>query len=320
MSSSPSWRSLLGQLAVALTPRVVRAPTHVPTPTQHELDQTAAKKAPPSPPTIEPAAQPVSHTAKTMARGLGLALTQDTRQVARTGQALTLAESVNLHDLSGEGRALITAELLAARLILDHKQADWHPELERPKVPEKAYQKKDIPSSYGDRVPRLVPAHTRQRIAELLGEEHLLHERFDEHFDVIFVLEVGKYQHLMTHEAASAAHLEHARIIEDARYTLFYQSYKIKPERQTHPWGKSRLYITREGLGATRALLLPDFDIQATREQGFASIISRDALLTVEPSSPNDRDAARAWCITYTNTLRDQERYPYIMGLIPLTS
>lgn len=298
--------------ASQVRPRVEEAP--------HEDAQTSV--AEPTTPASKP---PPSLDSRALTRGLGLRIDpQDRRRVHRAERSHMLDAPLppDGEDLDLEARAHWTSELLTARYILDHQLATWRPELERPDPrATPAYQKKDVPSSYGERLPRLVPSRTRVAIAAYL-EEHqeqtLIHQPLTEELDIIFTLEVGKYQHVMTEEDAASCQLPRDQIIADARYMLFYQSYKLKPVREQMPFGKIRHHVTREGLGATRAILLPDFDIDAARERGFALIVSRDHLVVIEPSSPEHREEARQWCVTQHDALRLEERYIYPRALFEL--
>lgn len=260
-----------------------------------------------------------------LARGLGLRIEPHERLLvyrAELAHQLERPLPPSGEPLDLMERARWTEDLLAARYILDHRLAAWRPELERPAINARpAYQKKDVPSSYGERLPMLVPTKTRRMLSKYMRthhEMHLMHRPLTEELDVIFALEVGKYQHLMSEEDAALCQLSREQVMADARYMLFYQSYKIKPSREEMSFGKVRHYITREGLGASRAILLPDFDIDAARERGFAMVLSRDYLLVVEPFSDQHREEARAWCLNQADVLRFEERYIYPLTLFEL--
>ena len=316
----------LGQIVRALIPSIVTPPKQT-SQAYRETVHTTSRTTPPQRSTTEQAREeedtPKVFPLLRLARGLGLQLDMENQRICREHVSAPFTYHFDsIDNLTHQEREAATANLLAARFILDQQLVEWTPDLERLPINQTpAYQKKDVPSSYGERLPRLVPTSTREQLEHNLKAQGktLLHEPFSAHFDIIFALEVGKYFHIMTVEDAKLCNLDRERIIADARYMLFYQSYKIKPTKETHPWGKARHYITTEGLGATRAILLPDFDINASREDGFAAIVSRDYLLAVEPNSPEDRDAAKQWCINTAQEAQLQERYPHQFTLIGLS-
>lgn len=262
-------------------------------------------------------------TATSMARALGLSLDASAHTLTRQGHTLALSPELTFDDLDHlEARQAFTIELLAARLAMDTRAASWTPDLERPPAPEKAHQKHEIPSSYGDRVPWIVPHEARLRCEAWLHEPLFAH-RFDAARDVIYVLEIGRHAHALTLAQAEQLDLSAARLQDDARYTLFYASYKLSPERHALPFAEARHYATTEGLGAARALLLPDFDLDAARLGGVAAIVSRDLLVVFEPPAALT-EAARpdfeARCEAYAHTLRHAEKFPYAGPLLRLAT
>ena len=327
----------LRRLASALTPKLRQAassssperldrqrelaPSEVSVETASEPIEAAVEGAQ-TPPELDPS----YFSAGRMARVMGMKLDAKARRLTRAQSSLELRPETMQLDVSVvEERAAFFEMLLAARFALDHRQAAWAPELERPQA-SKARQKKEIPSAYGERLPRLVSSATRDALQRWLGQEEeseeegeLLCEPFLPGFWIVFTLEVGRHHHVMTLHDAALAELSREAIVKDARYTLFYQAYKIKPEPRRLDFGLARRYVTSEGLGATRAWMLPDFDFDASSRDGFASIISRDELLVVEPESPSLREAARRWCQEQSESSRARSRYPIIAPLMALS-
>lgn len=254
-----------------------------------------------------------------MASGLGLSLDQELR-VTRGGISYDLNEALlSLDPSHTEDRALLFDELFARRVAIDAELCDWSPARERDEDRDVYYQKQEVPSVYGDRMPRALSHRCIARIEELTNKQ-LLVTPLGRSTSLVYVLEVGRYYHVMSTEEAAKTAQGEDRIIEHARHALFYQSYKVRPsERRESSAGLIRIYETSEGLGATRCALMPDFDHDAARKHGWAALCSRDVMIVVEPTTTSDPGAAREVCVMIAEELRDDAPYPLPIELFELT-
>lgn len=187
---------------------------------------------------------------------------------------------------------------------MDDALVEWSPDVERAQAPERVRQKQEVPSPDGDRFPWVVPRAVVEKWEARTQKRALWHELPGTSLRVIYVLELGLHKHVLSKEQAEQ--LEGA-VHEDARRALFYQSYKVRPAKTREVEGaRLRLTRSREGLGAARALLMPDYDYDAARKAGYGVVASRDDLLVVEPAS--DSASARAQALTALNAWADEVR------------
>ncbi len=252
-------------------------------------------------------------TLEELAGGLGVSLSGegDTRTARRGAHAIEL-------DLGGRDiqdpivRRDVWGDMVGLRLGADSLDSGWTPETEREHTPEAIHQKSEVPSVHGERHPRMLPRRAIQTWSQLTGEEPLGDDwESDAEVFVGHVLEIGRGLHMISEADASATTLGGERITADARRALFYQSYKVRPsERHEHPWGTLKVYSSMEGLGASRVLLLPDYDWDTARARGWASTPSRDELLIAQPRSPDDREEARLELERETFDRFERARYP----------
>lgn len=273
-----------------------------------------------APPREEVAPAPTFALAE-LARPLGLKLSTDApfgvtrHEVTRPVDEALL--DLDLQDVEDRERAW--SALLAARLVIDTTLAGWTPEREREQTPEQFFQKHEVPSPHGERYPWVVPARTRELWEEAMGQEALWAPIAGTELVALYVLEVGTHQHVLSKEDRDRLAIKDP--IGDARRALFYQSYKVKPSEERRVDGAClRLYHTREGLGAARALLLPDYDYDASKKGGHFIIASRDHLLISEPESSarEDRERALAHLESWAEELRLEAKFPMLAPAVDL--
>lgn len=264
-------------------------------------------------PAPEPAPERHEWTIDELASGLGVALKHgEGHHVARRG-----AHALEL-DLAGRDlqdplvRRDVWGDLAGLRLGADSIDAEWSPEKERDPAPDRVYHKNEVPSVHGERHPRMLPTRAVQTWAELTGAQALGEEwALDDEVFKGHVLELGNRLHMLSEGEAAQTAQGAERLAADAVRALFYQSYKVRP-RETHdfPWGTLKVYATTEGLGASRVLLLPDYDWDVARAKGWAAIPSRDELIVAQPRGPEHREDARLELERETFDRFERARYP----------
>lgn len=254
-----------------------------------------------------------------MVTGLGLGL-RDATVITREALSFELNDTILALDVSdADDRAWLFDELFALRVALDAQLCAWTPGREREDDPDVYYQKQEVPSVYGDRMPRALSHRCIERIEELTDKE-LLVTPLGSSTSLVYLLEVGRYYHVMSIEEAATTAQGADKIIEHARHALFYQSYKVRPsERRESSAGPVRIYETGEGLGATRCALMPDFDHDAARKHGWAALCSRDVMIVAEPVTSLDSRAAHDECARIATALRDAALYPLPIEMFELT-
>lgn len=143
----------------------------------------------------------------------------------------------------------------------------------------------EAPSVHGEHLPLLVPRLTRQTFEAVAGEVAFSRPWLQADLDVLVVHETGRRLDILTGAEQEKASLDDDGRWEKVRSALFYQSYKVRP-RQTLDvdGGRLRLYETSEGFGATRALLLPEYDYDAAREFGYLAAPTRDQIIIARPT------------------------------------
>lgn len=259
-----------------------------------------------------------------LARPLGLRLqdidAENGASVTRHGESRSLGKGIQGLDLSVvRERERAWSALLATRLAIDTAISGWTPEREREHTPERFYQKQEVPSPHGERYPWVVPRHVLEVWEDASGKQAACTAIEGTDLIVLYVLEVGTHLHVLSREDRDA--LEFKDPEGDARRALFYQSYKVRPseERRTED-GRLRLYHTREGLGAARILLLPDYDYDASKKRGHVIIASRDHMLVSEPVSDDleVRERARSALAAWAEELRLEAKFPILAPTIDL--
>jgi hypothetical protein len=183
--------------------------------------------------------------------------------------------------------------LYGVRLGIDTLRADYRPDRdERPEVDPRAYF--EVPSFYGARLPRLVPRATLQWCEAIADRELVASPWSLEGFVQLFVLEIGRHQHVLATSELEALPFDRERLLRDVRSALFYDSYKQRSERIELETCRVRAYRSTEGLAATRLVLMPDFDNDAVLADGFCAAPTLDAMLVAQPHEESPRDAALA--------------------------
>ena len=264
--------------------------------------------APPAAPSPSPA--PAVPLALRQAKRLGLEFDPELGVATRGGAALQVRGDAQAHSL--------WEDLLGIRLALDAAHAPWTPELERPTPPPEVYQKHQIPSPYGERLPWVVP---RRSVARWEAETGRVAVRaahgLGQGVEVVFVLEMGRAWHVLGQEDLAALGWSLEKVQHDAVRALFYVSYKVRPTRTVEgAGGVIRVYQSSEGLGAARIVLLPDFDFDAARARGWATLASRDHMLVLEPTrGGEERQAlapqeAVAWLEEVAAEIREEALFP----------
>jgi hypothetical protein len=181
------------------------------------------------------------------------------------------------------GRRLAWGVFFGIRLALDHVFCEFDPAQERV-----AHQ-----SLYGERLPRLVTRPTLAWFEALTGADALRSDWLLDDLEAVYILETGKCLHTLSMAELERLPMPPEKLLADAQHALFYESYKLKPsEKERSPEGLIRVFCTAEGLGASRALLLPDYDYEAAREGGCFANPSRDAMIIGRPVEPGAAAAA----------------------------
>jgi hypothetical protein len=219
-------------------------------------------------------------------------------------------------DQAGARRA-VWAEAVGVRMGLDTLKVVWTPEVERPEAPERIFRKEDVPSPYGERLPWLVPAEALGVWRVITGREPVEQPWHDAMSRVAYVLEIGSLWHVLSEEEAACS-LGTKRIVEDARRAWFYDSYKAWAHARKLDVGVLRVYETQDGLGAGRALLLPELDWDAARARGFAATPTRDALWVLEPAAGIEREVARSTFEALVRACYEAAEWPMSPALLEI--
>lgn len=222
-------------------------------------------------------------------------ISQDAPLVISRAECVVTVQGADLFAESAPDSAHIDAAwfLLGLRLGLDkirpevEAQAKTSP-LQFRRTPVKRYH--EAPSFHGEHLPLLVPSMTR-RTFEAVSHKRAFHRPgLLENTEVLIVCETGTRLDILTvDEQENSAFSDELRW-SNARTALFYNSFKLKP-RQTIalPGGSLRIFETTEGLGASRALLLPELDYDAAQDGGFLALPTRDRIIIARP---DDKDSA----------------------------
>ncbi len=142
----------------------------------------------------------------------------------------------------------------------------------------------EAPSVHGDRLPLLVPRLTRTVFEAITSKSAFFRTWLLPELEVLVVCETGIRLELLTAREQRDADESDQQRWRNTRSALFYQSYKVRPRKQIEiDAGVLRIFDTTEGFGATRALLLPEYDYDASREFGFLAVPSRDQIIIARP-------------------------------------
>ena len=245
-----------------------------------------------------------------IAKKCGLALTVHPSRIVAQRNEL----QVEFDEAHGSGdadeRARWSAWLLGARLGIDRRTSSYDWSNERPQRP--AQNVSERASAYGARLQRLVPV-AALHVAESVSGTRLTHVTWgDTAFVSVFLREYQKVWHTFAESDFEAVDFDRQNLEDFSRLALFYESYKPRPSEERYDWGRLRHYSSIEGLTASRALLLPDFDYDAAQNDGYFSVPSRDDLIVVEPATPDGRSASHA-------ALVERASMVYQLALLPFS-
>ncbi len=250
-----------------------------------------------------------------LADRLALALrTQDGRlHLSRHGYEVVLPEQLagRLDASTPAARHQAYGLLFGCRLAIDRRLCDFDLRQERPEKPRQVFHAHEVPSVYGERLPRLVPILTAKWLEALSGCHVFTTPWHVDGLVFVYLLETGKYLHTLCEEDLGKMDLTREKLVRDARHALFYNAYKLKPrEKERTEAGLVRIFRTSEGLGASRAMLLPDFDYDAAREHGCFSTPSRDTMIIGRPASVDDSEGIFRRVLALTAEQLRTEAFP----------
>lgn len=237
----------------------------------------------------------VSFSIAQMADTLSLSVSSDADRLRVERHDADVTASPNplaLLDLSEvRGRHVAFCILTAARLGLDRVCSDFEPG-RRDSEPSRPLRYHEKPSIYGERLPRLLPGMAVAWLEAICDAEAFVSDWVLPEFQQVYVLETGRHLHTLATDDVALMTESPEKIRRNGRHALFYESYKLKPrEKKRYSGGLVRIFRTVEGLGASRAVLLPDFDYDAAREGGSFAIPSRDTMIVGRPEEPENADA-----------------------------
>lgn len=209
------------------------------------------------------------------------------------------------------GRHAAYGALFGLRLAVDRVGCGFDVANERPEMPAQVFHHHEIPSVYGERLPRLVPHTTVAWFTALTGEDPVSTDWIIDGLQFVYILETGKFLHMLCESDLDRMELGRDRILRDARHALFYDSYKLKPrQKERTDAGLVRIFLTSEGVTAGRVMLLPDYDYDAAREHGCFSMPSRDTMIIGRPASKEHCDEIFARVGEVTVELVESEALP----------
>ena len=232
-----------------------------------------------------PAASEAAHRLGLTVDGLG----KSTVTVARRGIEVSLDGS-RLQALGETLQALFALSwlLFGIRIGIDKRLGPSREQSQKPDA--LRYRRTSLrryheaPSVHGDHLLLLVPRAAR-RIFEIIAQTRAFRQSWMvDGLEQLVLHETGLCLDILTEDEQAASDLSEANRWEKARAALFYQSYKVRP-RQTLdvPGGTLRILETGEGFGASRILLLPEYDYDASRDHGFAAVPTRDQIIIARP-------------------------------------
>lgn len=147
----------------------------------------------------------------------------------------------------------------------------------------------EAPSVHGDRLPLLLPRLTRKIFEVVSSQQAFARKGMLPESDVLVVNETGTKLDILSLEEQQHADESEPERWRKVRSALFYQSYKVRPKEKIElEGGALRVFETVEGFGASRALLLPEFDYDASREYGYLAVPTRDQIIIARPTERSD--------------------------------
>ncbi|MGM0555622.1 MAG: hypothetical protein ACQEVA_04500, partial [Myxococcota bacterium] len=213
-------------------------------------------------------------------------------RVTRSSRRLTVAPNplANGDMTALEDRHAAFCVLTGARLGLDRLSSDYQPG-QTSTQPNRPLRYHEQPSIYGERLPRLLPRIAVHWFEAISGVDAFVTDWEIDEIQQVYVLETGKHLHTLAASDLPAMEEDPDKIRRNGRHALFYDSYKLKPRhKKRYSSGLVRIFRSVEGLGASRAVLLPDFDYDAAREGGSFAIPCRDTMIIGRPDDSQDAD------------------------------
>lgn len=217
-------------------------------------------------------------------------------------------------------RNLLLALVLGTRLGIDWHHTAFDPVAEAPRV-DIAKKPAEAPSAFGDRLLRLLP-RLAVEVAEFISQTKAVQQVFvHDSLRIVYLREVMKNLHMLSTNELEQMPYDTKRLHELARAALFHEqgSYRPRPKTEKLRHGRIRTYTSSEGLMASRACLMPDFDLDAAREHGFVSIPCLDTMVVAEPRSIADRDDLRWELLTRTLKIWRESKTPFSKIIIDLS-
>lgn len=209
--------------------------------------------------------------------------------------------------------------LLGIRLGVDLLNSSDLPEDEPPAHPIPGTNKHLATSPYGERLPRLTSRLAIDVCERICGQSLFATESILPHAKVIYLRDIGKQIHAITDTQAEQRY-KPGKLEEISRSALFHEpgSYRPRPSVQKTRHGRIREYRSSDGIGASRLLLLPDFDFDASRESGWAAVPSWDTLLVAEPSDAKLEDL-KLEMMTSALSIWRRDLLPFFSGILSLS-
>lgn len=210
--------------------------------------------------------------------------------------------------------------LLGIRLGIDLLSSEEFPEDEPPAKPVPGTNKNLAASPFGERLPRLASRLAIDVCERISGQSLFSTDSILPHAKVIYLRDIGKRIHAIT-DSQAGRHYKPGKLEEISRSALFHEpgSYRPRPKVHKTRHGRIREYQSSDGIGASRLLLLPDFDFDASREAGWAAVPSWDTLLVAEPSDPQ-REDLKLEMMTEALSIWRRADLPFFSGILSLSS
>jgi hypothetical protein len=190
---------------------------------------------------------------------------------------------------SAHERRDVWATMLGIRLATDRLESTYDFALERPGQSDR----QNHLSLYGARESRLVPLLTVSTVEALCGEKIACVPWAG---DVVEVFMTGwkREWHVFAESDFSRVDFDRTSLQEFARYTLFHDegSQKPRPVVTRVPGGRVKMFRHGDGKMAARAVLMPDYDWDATMQRGVFAIPSFDVMVVGQPDEPGDERMA----------------------------
>lgn len=237
---------------------------------------------------------------------------------------------VNAHDLMAEKasrRHHIDGAwlLLGLRLGLDKRQPqdsaqqDQHSPLRFRRTALRRYQ--EAPSVHGEHLPLLVPSITREVFETVAEETAFSRPWILSQSDLLILHQTGKRLDILTVEEARDSEDSESRRWERVRAALFYESYKVRPREEIAvDGGRLRIFRSTEGLTSSRALLLPEFDYDASQDGGLVAIPTRDCLIIARPEHPQEVNAMLPSLRHKIHDVQEDNVFSFTDGIFRLSS